>query len=230
MSISIVVPVLNESGNVSNLYEGLERELSHDFEVIFVDGGSSDGTTKELRALESHCEEVHALVREGEDLAESVLTGFKHATWTRAVVMDGDMQHPPHKVNELVEKLEDNNIVIGTRHDEDGDIEEWTPKRKLISAFGKTYSKIWIRDARQLSDPMSGFFAVNLNEVNLERLNPKGFKILLELLADVESKVEEVSYTFQGRLKGSSSLDWKEAASFLHYVPSLKIRKNRYWN
>ncbi len=229
MSVSIVVPVLNESGNVSNLYEGLERELSHDFEVIFVDGGSSDGTVEELRALESHCEEVHTLVREDMDLAGSVLTGFKHATWNRAVVMDGDMQHPTHRVSELVEKLGDSDLAVGTRHSEDGEVEEWTPKRKLISLFGKTYSKTWIRDARQVSDPMSGFFAVNLDKVDLDRLNPKGFKILLEILADVEGEVEEVGYTFQGRLNGSSSLDWKEAVNFLHYVPSLKIRKNRYW-
>jgi dolichol-phosphate mannosyltransferase len=144
--------------------------------------------------------------------------------------MDGDMQHPTHKVSELVEKLEKSDLAIGTRHNEDGEVEEWTPKRKLISLFGKTYSKTWIQDARQVSDPMSGFFAVNLDKINLNRLNPKGFKILLEILADVEGEVEEVGYTFQGRLNGSSSLDWKEAANFLHYVPSLKIRKNRYWD
>lgn len=230
MSLSVVVPVLNESGNVSHLYESLERELSQDFELVFIDGGSSDGTVEELKALESHCEEVRALVKEDLDLAQSVLTGFKHATSRRAVVMDGDLQHPVPKVEELAGKLEDSNLAIGTRHAENGSIEEWSPKRKFISWFGRTYSRIWIREARSVSDPMSGFFAVNLDALNLDRLEPSGFKVLLEVISDVETDIEEVGYTFQGRLNGSSSLNWKEALNFLNYVPHLKIRKNRYWD
>ncbi len=221
MSVSIVVPVLNESGNVSNLYEGLERELSHDFEVIFVDGGSSDGTVEELRALESHCEEVHTLVREDMDLAGSVLTGFKHATWNRAVVMDGDMQHPTHRVSELVEKLEDSELVIGTG------VSYSSVEGKLSSLFRNIYSKIWITDARGLSDPTSGFYSVNLDKVNIDRLSPKSSSILLELLADIETGVEETKYNVQ---KEASRFDLSDSIRTLIHAPDLKLRKNRYWS
>lgn len=133
--------------------------------------------------------------------------------------MDADLQHPPEKIPEFLEKISrENPVVVGTRYREGGGIEGWSSFRKAISQGAITIGKILIPEARKSSDPVSGFFAVKKDALDLERLSPHGYKILLDMLTTVKpGKVPEVGFRFSDRENGESKLDIHEYVKFLEH-------------
>jgi glycosyltransferase involved in cell wall biosynthesis len=120
--ISIVVPVLNEARTVRTLAERLTKvlgALGNPFEVIIVDDGSSDGTLEVLRALNAEDRRFRAVSLSrnfGKEIA--VAAGLKHATGAAAIIMDGDLQHPPEQIGRFIELWDEGwDIVYGQRTD-----------------------------------------------------------------------------------------------------------------
>src|SRR5262245_32364746 len=96
-AVTVVVPTLNEAGNIAPLVDRLAAAFGDktDWQVLFVDDDSSDGTGTEIRkAAASH--PVDLIVREGErGLASAVLRGIASTSSDVVVVMDADLSHPP---------------------------------------------------------------------------------------------------------------------------------------
>lgn len=121
-SVSIVVPVLNEARSVRALAERLTKvleALGNPFEVIIVNDGSSDGTIEVLRALNAEDPRFRAISLSrnfGKEIA--VAAGLEHATGDAAIIMDGDLQHPPEMIGRFIELWDDGwDIVYGQRTD-----------------------------------------------------------------------------------------------------------------
>jgi glycosyltransferase involved in cell wall biosynthesis len=118
--LSIVVPVLNEERGLPRLLERLGAMLAglgRPWEVIFVDDGSTDGTTAALLALNARDPRFKAVVLSrnfGKEIA--VAAGLRYTTGAAAVVMDGDLQHPPETIPALIAQWEQGyDVVYGTR-------------------------------------------------------------------------------------------------------------------
>jgi dolichol-phosphate mannosyltransferase len=80
------------------------------------------------------------------------------------------------------------------------------------------------RRLRSVSDPMSGFFAVRRSAVDVGALQPKGFKILLEMLVSGSALVtRDVPFRFGERHSGNSKASWREGATYLRRVVELRI-------
>jgi dolichol-phosphate mannosyltransferase len=107
------------------------------------------------------------------------------APW--AVVLDGDLQHPPELVPRLFDlgEAEGADLVYGTRYGRSRDTSGLSGRaRVLVSVLCTLLAKlIFPRRLRGVTDPMSGFFAVRLDAIPLGALRPTGYKILLEILA-----------------------------------------------
>ena len=121
-SLSIVVPLLNEAQNVGLLAQRLTKVLEHlgnPFEVIIVDDGSTDGTLDVLRALNARDGRFRAVSLSrnfGKEIA--VAAGLEKVTGSAAIIMDGDLQHPPEMIGRFVELWDQgNDIVFGQRTD-----------------------------------------------------------------------------------------------------------------
>lgn len=126
--ISVVVPVLNEAGNVVELSKGLVSVLSaicrnegapaDAFEIVFVDDGSTDETWKliEARNREDGCVGGIRLSRRfGHHLA--VTAGLDRARGAAVVVMDGDLQDPPEEIPKLYARYKEGfDLVYAIRH------------------------------------------------------------------------------------------------------------------
>lgn len=186
-----------------------------------MDDDSPDGTAELARDLASRTERNIRVVQRTEEpgLSKSVVRGFEEAEGDTVMVMDADLQHPPEKIPEFLDRLSDDSpVVVGTRYREGGDIEGWSRFRKTVSRGAITIGKILIPEARRSSDPVSGFFAVKKDALDLERLSPHGYKILLDVLTTVDPEnVPEVGYHFSDRESGESKLDIHEYVKFLEH-------------
>jgi glycosyltransferase involved in cell wall biosynthesis len=124
--ISIVVPVFNEAENIKPLYDAVEKAMSeagYAWEIVFVDDGSTDGTSSALEELHSKIRSIRFRRNFGQTAA--MTAGFDHARGEIIVAMDGDLQNDPADIPMLVGKLEEGyDIVCGWRKDR---------KDKLIS-------------------------------------------------------------------------------------------------
>ncbi len=230
--VSIIVPTYNERDNIVELIKRLDKALSEkniDYELIVVDDNSQDGTPE---AAESMKDKVHGkikvIVRKNErGLASAVIRGFKEASGKYLVVMDADLQHPPEDVPRIIEKLREGcDVVIASRYTKGGGIEGWSTIRKIISKGATWLAWIFLPRIRGVSDPMSGFFGLRREvvEEGLKRntFSPKGFKILLEILAKGKyEKICEVPFIFRERFAGESKLTGKVMLQYVQHLIKL---------
>ncbi len=116
MELSIVIPVFNERENLRPLYELLKEALvpwSANSEILFVDDGSIDGSTQELRELARSDPTVQVLefVRNFGQTA-AIAAGFDHARGRIIIPLDADLQNDPRDIPRIMEKLEEGFEVV----------------------------------------------------------------------------------------------------------------------
>lgn len=120
--ISIVIPAYNEEENVPVLYDKLKRvldSLDDDYEIIFVDDGSEDGTSEILKELAQKDKRVKVIrFRRNYGQTAAMYAGFEHAKGDVIITMDADLQNDPEDIPRLLEKIKEGyDIVSGWRKD-----------------------------------------------------------------------------------------------------------------
>ena len=212
--LSVIVPCYNEKPNVAPLIAKLDQALAGiDWEVIYVDDNSPDGTAIEVRRIAALDPRVRCIRRVGRrGLASAVIEGALSSSATYVAVIDGDLQHDETRLPVMLSELRTGqyDIAVASRHVEGGDNEGLANKwRHALSDGG-----IWMAQRIlpvKLTDPMSGFFMLPraLFETLATSLTGQGFKILLDLVlsAPTPLRVKEVPATFHQRVAGESKLD-----------------------
>jgi len=211
--LSIIVPTFNERDNVLEVVNRLETCLSkNSWEVIFVDDDSRDGTAARIREIAQHNPRVRCVQRIGRrGLSSACVEGMMASSAPYLAVMDADCQHDESVLPRMLDilKAEDADVVVGSRYVDGGGIGGWNASRAKMSRFATRLSRTVIK--QNLSDPMSGFFALRRSvlELAVHRLSNIGFKILLDLIASSPQplRLRETPYTFRVRHAGESKLD-----------------------
>jgi dolichol-phosphate mannosyltransferase len=224
LELTVVIPTLNEAGNVQPLLEKLGVALAGiEWEAIFVDDGSTDGTPDLLTSIAQNDRRVRMVRRIGRrGLSSAVVEGALASTTPIIAVIDADLQHDERILPDLYKAIanDGNELAIGTRYAGNGSTGEWDDKRLKISRFATALASPIMKT--RLSDPMSGFFAVR-RDVLLEAapgLSNVGYKILLDLVASSPRtlKLAEVGYTFGTRQSGESKLDEMVALEYIELL------------
>ena len=224
LELTVVIPTLNEAGNVQPLLEKLGVALAGiEWEAIFVDDGSTDGTPDLLTSIAQNDRRVRMVRRIGRrGLSSAVVEGALASTTPIIAVIDADLQHDERILPDLYKAIakDGNELAIGTRYAGNGSTGEWDDKRLKISRFATALASPIMKT--RLSDPMSGFFAVR-RDVLLEAapgLSNVGYKILLDLVASSPRplKLAEVGDTFGTRQSGESKLDEMVALEYLELL------------
>ncbi|OGO06640.1 MAG: hypothetical protein A2Y92_05375 [Chloroflexi bacterium RBG_13_57_8] len=227
-AISIVIPTYNERENITPRVERIDGALnSRDYEVVFVDDDSRDGTAGIIENLATKYP-VRVIVRKDErGLATAVIRGIEKSEGDTIVVMDADLQHPPEVIPALLSKVDGGaDIVIGSRYVEGGGMKGWGLTRRIISKGAIILAHLLLPTTRAVKDPMSGFFAFKREGLRQARLRPLGYKILLEILLEGEfHRAAEAPYTFANRTGGESKLNARQQIEYLKHLFSLMRRK-----
>ncbi|MGC9382462.1 glycosyltransferase [Streptomyces sp. MH13] len=230
-AVTIVVPTFNESANVRRLLRLITESVPARLpcEVVFVDD-STDDTPDVIRAVARDCPfPVTVLHREepAGGLGGAVVEGMKAAGSDWIVVMDGDCQHPPSLVPELVATGERANagLVVASRYVKGGSRAGLAGSYRIAVSRAATWltKALFPRRLHGVSDPMSGFFAIRRSEVTADVLRPLGYKILLELAVRSRPQtVTEVPFVFEERFAGESKSTAREGLRFLRHLAGLR--------
>ncbi len=216
---TVVVPTYNERDNLQVLVKRI-RDAMSDVEILVVDDNSPDGTAAKARELG-----VRVIERTTErGLSTAVLKGLDESATEICVVIDADLSHPPEKIPDLVKAVEQGaDIAVGSRYCAGGEIDNWPFLRRMTSKTGTMLA----RPLTSCSDPLAGYFCLRRSLLKGVELKPRGFKILLEILARAKpATIAEVPIHFEDREAGASKFSKKERREYLAQLWSLYVDLN----
>lgn len=232
-SVCVIVPTRNEAGNVVPLLARLGPALrDYDAQIVFVDDSDDQTPQTVVAAAATVPVPVRLLHRSMTErrggLSGAVVAGIASTSATWVVVMDGDLQHPPELVPELLKAgvAAESDVVVASRYLAGGSnagLGRATRSLGSLAANGLARA-MFPRRLRLVTDPMSGFFAVRRGAVTVGELRPNGFKILLELLLrGAALSAVEVPFAFAARHAGESKASAQEARRYLAQVAGLRL-------
>ncbi|MDF2045455.1 MULTISPECIES: glycosyltransferase family 2 protein [Microbacterium] len=230
MILSVIVPTFNEGPNVAELVRRTAAALpGRDIEIIFVDD-STDDTPEIIRGVAQNAPVpvrlIHRDAPQG-GLGGAVVEGIKAAASDFCVVMDGDLQHPPEVIADLLARAEvgDAEVVVASRYVDGGTSDGLANAvRTMVSRASTLLTKaMFPKKLHNCSDPMTGFFLIDRRSLDIEELRPRGFKILLEILARKQMRVAEVPFDFAPRFAGESKASFSQGMRFITQLTMLRF-------
>ena len=223
--LTIILPTLNEEENIESMLSFITSHY-RGCEIIVSDDGSQDNTKKivlnfknnKLTFLDRTNRKVHGLTVSILDAIDLVKTKY-------FVVIDADGQHPPKKIEEIVNTLRlGHKIVAASRVEVE---KQWSFCRRLISYLGTSIGKIslLLRGKNYLNyDILGGFFGCEtrfwkkcFHKLKKKKFRLRGYKIFFDLLKYLPSRleIEEVYYKFETRKADVSKINPKIYLEFL---------------
>ncbi len=222
LELAVVIPTFNEVRNVPVLVARLDAALKgRNWEAIFVDDDSPDGTADAAREIARSDPRVRVVQRIGRrGLSTACIEGMCATAAPCVAVIDGDLQHDESILPAMLEALDQDaalDLVVGSRFVAGGGTGDWDQDRVAKSAFATRLARGVLK--ADLNDPMSGFFMIRTAIVrSLSRhLSGIGFKILLDIMTTSPEPLRfiELPYTFRLRTEGESKLDHVVAMEYL---------------
>ena len=217
MKTTVVVPTYNEADNLPALITALLALPLPEIQILVVDDNSPDGTgalADDLR--QTHAGRVHVLHRLGKSgLGTAYLEGFRWALDRGAeaiVQMDADFSHSPEYIPTMVERLQDYDVVVGSRYVRGGKLDpRWGVGRYLLSAWANAvYTRLLLHVT--VHDATAGFKAwrrETLLGLGLDRIYSNGYVFQVEMAYVAERlgyRALELPIYFEDRRIGHSKM------------------------
>ena len=180
--ISIVIPVYNEAGNLKIILHAIKKvfeSLPYDFSIIFVNDGSQDETLNIIKKLSEENNEVGYISFSRNFGHQNALkAGFDSSNADAVISMDGDMQHPPTVIPELINLWENGNDIVYTIRKD----------HKELPMLKRTTSNLFYKIMNQLSS------------IELER-GTADFRLLDKKVVNVLRDIKEYDLFWRGMVK-----------------------------
>ena len=211
----VIIPTYNECENVARMTDKV-MSLEGDFDLLFVDDGSPDGTANLIREkIAEYGDRVHLVERSGKlGLGTAYIAGFKWALergYDEIFEMDCDFSHNPDDLLRLASRLEsDADVVVGSRYVKGMNVVNWPLSRILISYGASLYVRLVT--GMKVYDSTAGFVGYRaevLRTINLDeiRMIGYGFQIEMKYMAKRHGfRLREESIVFTDRELGTSKM------------------------
>lgn len=229
LDLSIVLPTLNEARNLERmlpLLDSILRGLHVSYEIIVVDDDSLDRTWEKALTVGQQVPSLRVMRRTGErGLATAVIRGWQAARGAVLGVIDADLQHPPEVIPMLWRQTQSGaELAVASRRVPGGGVSDWSLRRKLISWTAQILGRLVLPQVvARLADPLSGFFLVRRDILAGVTMVPRGYKILIEVVARCDvSRIAEVAYTFREREEEKSKATWEVYVEYIKHLSILR--------
>ncbi len=141
MKISLIIPAYNEEGNIKPIYDKVKKvlkDINYDYEIIFINDGSTDDTEKNILDIKKEDEKVQLIpfTRNFGHMA-ALIAGYNNCSGDAAITMDCDLQHPPELIKDLIRNWEKGFEIVHTKRKDNGQ------KNLLKKHFSKYFYKLF---------------------------------------------------------------------------------------
>ena len=233
----VIIPTYNECENVARMTDKV-MSLEMDFDILYVDDGSPDGTANIIREkIAEYGDRVHLVERSGKlGLGTAYIAGFKWALehgYDQIFEMDCDFSHNPDDLLRLSSRLEnDADVVIGSRYVSGMNVVTWPLSRILISYGASLYVRMVTR--MPVYDSTAGFVGYRaevLRAIDLDQIRMIGYGFQIEMKYTAwrhRFRLREESIIFTDRELGTSKMSssiFGEAFFGVMKLPFRKIKK-----
>ena len=236
MKTLIISPTYNEIKNIKSLVKQV-FDLDPGYHLLIVDDNSPDGTANKVKELQSTYPNLHLEERPGKaGLGTAYLFGFKWAlenNYDHIVQMDADLSHDPNDVPRLVSRLNDHDLVIGSRYVNGVSVVNW-PIRRLILSYGANMYSRFIT-GMPINDGTGGFKAWRgtlLNDIELKKVRSQGYSFQIEMNFRswrLGARIKEEPIIFVDRTIGESKMSKSIMYEAIWMVWRLRIWKIFGW-
>ena len=212
-TVSIVVPVYNEEDNLREFHKRITEVMSqepYDYKIVFVNDGSSDGSAVVLSELAKEDDHVEAYLLSRNYGHQMALTcGLDNAEGDAIVTMDGDMQHPPEIVPQLLRLWEQGSEIVITKRlatEDAGFFKNITSATyyKLINAMSKV----------EITPGGSDFRLMDRIAVDAFKQYRERARFIRGLVNTLGFKVAEVEFVAPPRFAGQSKFNLRKMLHF----------------
>ncbi|MBE9236031.1 glycosyltransferase [Anabaena aphanizomenioides LEGE 00250] len=229
--LSLVIPTYKERDNIENIINILtgllDAAIPNNYELIVVDDDSPDLTWQVAQSLILDYPQLRVMRRQDErGLSSAVVRGWQAAKGRVLGVIDGDLQHPPEVLLQLLQKIEQGaDLALASRHVEGGGVSSWSVVRRFLSRGAQVLGLIILPGVLgRVTDPMSGYFMVRRSAIAGATMNPVGYKILLEVIGRGNVReIAEAGYIFRERTEGKSKVTWKQYVEYIQHLIRLRV-------
>ncbi len=201
--ISVIIPLLNEEGNIRVLYDALlpvVEEVSGSYEIIFVDDGSKDASFDIINQLSLQNSNVLGISLSRNFGHQVALTaGMEHASGEIVITMDADMQHPPDVILDLYKKFKEGFDIVNTIRTETAD--SGTFKKMTSGWFYKIINRL---SDIHIEPAAADFRLMNRKTVNAFLQLKEKDRFTRGLISWMGFKQAMISYTAPSRFSGKS--------------------------
>jgi dolichol-phosphate mannosyltransferase len=233
--LSLVIPTYKERDNIKNVVNRLSQLLNEaiadNYELIIVDDDSPDRTWEVAQSLMADYPQLRVMRRQEErGLSSAVIRGWQVARGRILGVIDGDLQHPPEILIELLQKMEEGaDLALASRHVDGGGVSSWSVIRRFLSRGAQVLGLVILPEVLgRVTDPMSGYFMVRRRAIANVTLDPIGYKILLEVIGRGQvGEIAETGYVFCERTQGESKVSWKQYLEYVQHLIRLRLSTGR---
>jgi len=182
----VVVPTYNESQNIEKLIDRILFQGIKGLDILIVDDNSPDGTSAIVAAIAEKEPHVMLLTRPSKaGLGTAYVAGFKYALahqYEFIFEMDADFSHDPDDIPQLLQAIQENDLVIGSRYLVGVNVINWPLSRLMLSLFANKYTRTIT--GLPIQDCTSGykcFRADVLQAIDLNRISSDGYSFQIEM-------------------------------------------------
>lgn len=217
MTLTVVIPTYNEASNIAMLADALFALDVPGLRVLVVDDRSPDGTGEIAERLKAETggrlDVLHRMHKEG--LGAAYIAGMRQALAAGAdyvIQMDADFSHSPSYIPQMLERIADCDVVVGSRYVPGGSVDRrWSVWRNFLSRWA---NRVWVGLflGLRVADATAGFKCWRrsaLEQIDLERVRSSGYGFQVEmayLSERLHFRVVEVPIYFEDRRIGRSKM------------------------